>query len=98
MLIIHANAYCEGVFCPDTDVRVEQGEVVEVGRLTARAGEEVVDAAGQYLLPGFVDVHIHAFRGHDTMEGEAAVRHMSRELGRAYGSAFPCGEQVRGAA
>ena len=24
MLIIHANAYCEGVFCPDTDVRVEQ--------------------------------------------------------------------------
>ena len=88
MLIIHANAYCEGVFCPDTDVRVEQSEVVEVGRLTARAGEEVVDAAGQYLLPGFVDVHIHAFRGHDTMEGEAAVRHMSRELAQIGVAAF----------
>lgn len=31
--------------------------------------EDEVDLEGDYLLPGFVDVHIHAFSGHDTMEG-----------------------------
>lgn len=81
MLIQHANAYLEGKFAPDTDVRIADGQVAEVGRgLRALPGEETIDAAGQHLLPGFVDVHIHACQGHDTMRGEADVRAMSRTL------------------
>jgi N-acetylglucosamine-6-phosphate deacetylase len=62
-------------------VRVEGGRVQEVSpALAPLPGEEVLDLAGDYLLPGFVDVHIHGYKGCDTMEGEAAIRAMSREL------------------
>ena len=44
------------------------------------AGEAVIDLQGDFVLPGFVDAHIHAFRGHDTMQGEDAIRQMAREL------------------
>lgn len=87
MLIQHAKAYLAGRFAPGTDVRIMDGLVAEVGcGLQALPGEESIDAAGQYLLPGFVDVHIHACQGHDTMRGEADVRAMSRAL-RAMGVA-----------
>ena len=87
MLIRHAVAYLEGVFVPDTDVRLADGAVEEVGHgLQAADGEETLDAAGRYLLPGFVDVHIHACQGHDTMRGEGDIRAMSRAL-RAMGVA-----------
>lgn len=81
MLIRNTSAYLEGRFVPGTDVRVAEGIVQEVGTaLAACDGETIIDGAGQYLLPGFVDVHIHGYAGHDTMEGEEAVRRMSRGL------------------
>lgn len=80
MLIVHANAFLEGEFCQDSCVRLENGKVKETGRLSPYPGEEIADLNGDALLPGFVDVHIHAYLGRDTMEGEGAVRHMSREL------------------
>ena len=56
------NAYVNGTFEPETCVRLEEGVVRETGAaLAPHPGEEVVDAQGRYLLPGFVDVHIHAF-------------------------------------
>ena len=70
-------------------VRVTDGRVVEVGRgLRPAADECVADLQGDCLLPGFVDVHIHAFRGHDAMAGEAAIRAMSRGLYREGVAAF----------
>jgi dihydropyrimidinase len=42
------------------DVRVEGERVAEVGALTPRPGEEVVDAGGLDVLPGMIDVHVHA--------------------------------------
>ena len=50
--------------------------------------EDELDLQGDYLLPGFVDVHIHAFSGHDTMSGEEAVRAMSRALYKLGVAAF----------
>ncbi len=89
MLIRNAAAYLDGRFVPGTDVRVTDGVVAEIGvNLSAMPGETMIDAQGQYLLPGFVDVHIHAFYGYDTMEGEAAVRHMSRWLHQEGVAAF----------
>src|SRR6201993_2192325 len=34
-------------------------------------GETVIDLNGNYLAPGFVDLHVHGGRGRDTMEGSA---------------------------
>jgi dihydroorotase len=42
------------------DVRIRNGVVVEIGEhLTADDGEAYVDAAGCYVAPGFIDMHVH---------------------------------------
>ncbi len=42
------------------DVVVENGLVKEIGKgLQAPAGAEVVDAAGKYVVPGLIDMHVH---------------------------------------
>jgi N-acyl-D-amino-acid deacylase len=43
-------------------VRISDGRIVEIGELAPLSGEEVVDAAGLVLAPGFIDTHSH----HDT--------------------------------
>ena len=89
MLIRGGNVFTGEGFRKGLSVRLEDGRVAETGtELTAGPGEEAVDLAGDYLLPGFVDVHIHAFRGHDAMRGEEDVRAMSRELARIGVAAF----------
>ena len=89
MLVRHATAYMDGRFCAGIDLRLMHGKVQEIGHaLTKGLYEEEIDLAGDYLLPGFVDVHIHAFRGHDTMQGEAAIRQMAKELFREGVAAF----------
>ena len=57
VLITGALLYGEG---EPTDVRVRDGEIVELGTgLVAEDGDEVIEAAGLVLLPGFVDLHTH---------------------------------------
>ena len=81
MLITDAVAFDGEAFRRGLKVRLEKGRILETGEdLTARTGETEISLGGDYLLPGFVDVHIHAFRGNDTMQGEDAVRAMSRGL------------------
>lgn len=40
-------------------VRIHQDHIVDVGDLTPTPGEDVVDAAGLVLAPGFIDTHSH---------------------------------------
>jgi dihydroorotase len=46
------------------DVAIRRGRVVEVAPGIDRAkAEEVIDAAGQYVTPGLVDLHTHVYWG-----------------------------------
>ncbi len=54
---------------PRGDVRVVSGKIAAIGNLTPEAGEEVVEVGGQFLAPGFIDLHIHGALRRDTMEG-----------------------------
>ncbi|MFC9788370.1 dihydroorotase [Rhodococcus sp. NPDC127528] len=57
VLITGARLYGEG---EPTDVLIRGGEIAEIGvGLTAPEGADVIDAGGQVLLPGFVDMHTH---------------------------------------
>lgn len=81
MLLINGIVFTGAVLKEGIRVRLENGLVAETGEgLSPAPGEEVLDLAGDFLLPGFVDVHIHAYQGKDTMNGEEAVRGMSRGL------------------
>lgn len=57
VVIRGARIYGEG---EPKDVLISGGEIREIGTgLTAPDGSTVIDAAGQVLLPGFVDMHTH---------------------------------------
>ena len=89
MLIVNAVVFDGREFQKGLHLRLEGGVIEETGEfLSPEEGEEVLDLGGDFLVPGFVDVHIHAFRGHDTMDGEKAVRAMSRDLAELGVAAF----------
>src|SRR6185369_10025685 len=57
----------------DGHVQVEGERIRTVGTGTRPAGaaEEVIDLRGGYLVPGFVDLHVHGGDGADFMDGTA---------------------------
>lgn len=45
--------------------------------------EEVIDAEGNYVCPGFIDLHIHGAGGYDVMDGtEESLSEISRVIAR----------------
>ena len=50
------------------DIGISGDRVVAVGRLEGASAARVVDAAGLYVAPGFIDVHTHAGSGLATPE------------------------------
>src|SRR6266481_891785 len=51
------------------EVIVEGGKIAAIRERTrARSDEEIIDVDGNYLAPGFIDLHVHGAVGRDTME------------------------------
>jgi N-acetylglucosamine-6-phosphate deacetylase len=65
------------------EVVVEGGKIAAIRPFRPRLrrtddqvrGETVIDLNGNYLAPGFIDLHVHGGRGRDTMEGSAEAFH-----------------------
>ena len=76
---IHADAY-------RADIAVRDGKIAAIAPdLTADVDEEIIDAAGQQVYPGFIDAHSHlgldnygmGFEGHDYNEmGDIVASHL----------------------
>ena len=66
------------------DDRVVVGRItIEDGRIAAvdlDEGRATDDADGPFVAPGFVDVHVHGWGGHDAMGDAAALDGMARAL------------------
>ncbi len=74
MIIGNAKVFIDGKFVPGS-VTVEKGIISAMGNESAYD----VDARGQYLVPGFVDVHTHGAMGGDFSDGKAEdLNKMSR--------------------
>jgi imidazolonepropionase-like amidohydrolase len=50
---VHTPEPVEGI------VLVEAGKIVAVGQVDVPEGAEIIDACGQWVLPGFIDAHTH---------------------------------------
>lgn len=53
-------------------VVLDSGSIVSVGERAPETQETVLDLSGLFLLPGFIDVHIHGAVGVDVMNATAA--------------------------
>ena len=63
------------------EVVVEEGKIAEIrppaprlrrtGEQTRTSSKDVVDLDGNYLAPGFIDLHVHGALGRDTMDSSA---------------------------
>jgi N-acetylglucosamine-6-phosphate deacetylase len=61
---------------PDTvrdglELAVEKGKITAIRHDSHTRAREVLDLQGNYLAPGFIDLHVHGALGHDTMEASA---------------------------
>jgi N-acetylglucosamine-6-phosphate deacetylase len=56
---------------PGGEVEVRDGRIVAVRPTPAVAAGDAVDLDGGYLVPGFVDLHVHGGAGADFMDGTA---------------------------
>ncbi len=54
-VVTATDSYVADIFC-------ENGKIAAIGHdLAAPPAEEVVDATGQYIFPGFIDPHVHIY-------------------------------------
>ncbi len=68
------------------EVLADNGKILSVGdAVSAPQGAETVDGCGQYLAPGFIDLHVHGGGGYSAMGGKDAVVKMCEAHAR-YGT------------
>src|SRR5262245_10414879 len=60
-LVIKGGTVIDGLQTPryKADVGIAGGKIAEIGRIDASDADEVVDASGRVVAPGFVDLHTH---------------------------------------
>ena len=73
-LIIQGGIVYDGLGNPPSldDIGVREGIIVSVGDLSGATSTVLIDAAGNVVAPGFIDIHSHATSS--TLAGSALVR------------------------
>ncbi|HEX3932124.1 MAG TPA: N-acetylglucosamine-6-phosphate deacetylase [Nocardioides sp.] len=67
-------------------VSVRSGRVAALGHGTPPDGRDRVDLAGDWLAPGYVDVHVHGGAGGDVMSPDPSARAAVRRLHARHGT------------
>ena len=60
----------------DCSLVLENGKIAQMGHaddVDIPFGAEVIELEGRYVLPGFIDIHVHGGRGHDFCDDSPGV-------------------------
>ena len=61
MILKNALVMDENFCLKKLDIRIENEKIIEIG--TDLSGDEILDFSDKYILPGFIDTHIHGAYG-----------------------------------
>ena len=72
---------------PSGTLLVEEGKIIDVTAGDAEFSDaRVIDAQGQYIAPGFIDIHVHGGGDHDFMDGTEEAFLKVAEMHAAHGT------------
>lgn len=55
---------------PNGCLLIEEGKIIAVEETDHEfPGAKIIDAKGNYVSPGFIDIHVHGGGDHDFMDG-----------------------------
>jgi len=78
--IVHGTALLNRALVADAVILLRNGRIEEAGpakRVRIPPGAQLIDATGCYVVPGFVDIHIHGSGGHRAEDGAPGMaRHV----------------------
>jgi len=81
------------ILTPGT-LAIENGRIADIrpggaqGRMPSGHSPSLFAFHGHYIVPGFIDVHVHGVDGFDSLDGDAAVRSIAARLPRYGVTAF----------
>ena len=79
--IINAKLYTETHVITQGYMIIEDGVITSIETGDYHGDLEVIDAKGQHVLPGFIDIHIHGGYGADAMDASYdGLKHLATEL------------------
>ncbi len=67
------------ILSPGTVV-IEDDRIAEVSAGARQAGSPQFRLPGHYVVPGFIDVHVHGVDGADSLDGGDVIRRLARQL------------------
>lgn len=85
--IIHARIITPAGVIEDGSLTIQDGVIVEVQEGGNGLPEtELLDAGGNWLAPGFIDIHVHGGGGYDFMDNTVEAFHTIAELHAKHGT------------
>ena len=68
-ILTGGKVYLEGEWRCDIDVIMGDGKILDVAPGGKYTEGEIIDVKGNYICPGFIDIHVHGCKGRDVMDG-----------------------------
>jgi N-acetylglucosamine-6-phosphate deacetylase len=73
----------------DASLIIDQRRIAAIDRTGgAPAGATIIDVTDGYVVPGFIDVHVHGVEGHDALDGAGSIAAIAARLPRYGVTAF----------
>lgn len=87
ILIVDGRLLLDNNIVDDKDLLIEDNKIAAIGK--GLSGDNVINADGNYVSPGFIDIHIHGSAGFDTMDGTFdAINAISKSIAKRGTTSF----------